>query len=80
VAFSIRISKISEDEAFARYGFGFDGGGHRGTLALTKTTGEITLVEAASGDDWGHCFRRAASRLRRHWSEGVLPRLTEWAP
>jgi hypothetical protein len=78
MAFHIRITKISEDDEFARYGF--NGGGQLGTLVVMKTTGEITLVEAAPDDALGHYFRRAASRLRRHWSDGVLPGLTEWAP
>lgn len=75
--FSIRITRISEDETIAWYAFD---GGEPGTLAVAKATGEITLVEAAPGDEVGHCFRRAASMVRKHWSEGFLPALTQWAP
>ncbi len=78
MAFHVILTKCFEDQDSARYRFESDGG-EAGTLAIKKSSGEVTVVEPLPGDEKGHVFSRAAAKIRKEWKAGRLPDATEWA-
>jgi hypothetical protein len=47
-----------------------------GRLRIRKSDGQVTLVEAAPGDDERRVASRAAQALKRHWAKGEYPEIT----
>jgi hypothetical protein len=89
----IGIEKIAETDEGAQYEFVSDVyepdpkyrsrfmivGQNRGVLRVSKTTGEVSLVEAMPEDDNGKRFQSAAARIRKHWRVGEYPDRTMFA-
>lgn len=78
MAIYIPITKLSDGASSAEYAFGTSGE-CPGKLKLDKRTGEVSLIEAASGDVRGAVYARAAHKIKKHWSSGELPQSTCWA-
>lgn len=78
MAFYIKLRKTFEDASTAKYSFG-SGDASEGNLAINKSSGEVTLLEALAGDEKNHFFNRAGAKIRKEWKEGRFPDLTEWA-
>lgn len=78
MAFYIRIEKRSETAELVVYEY-WSKESSRGTLQLSKASGDIAPLNGVSGDERGDLFMRAAMKLRREWKEGRIPEITEWA-
>ena len=53
-------------------------GTSRGLMRLHKESGEIELLQSMPEDDEDRRFRRAATRLRKHWEAGEIPEATQF--
>ena len=78
MAFYIKIRKIFDDVNIAKYVFGTPDK-ESGSLAIDKSSGEVTLLEPLGGDEKNLFFNRAAAKIRKEWKEGRFPDETEWA-
>ncbi len=78
MAFYVRIEKRSETAELVVYEY-WSKEDSRGTLQLSKGSGEVFPLKGISGDDRGDLFMRAAMKLRREWKKGRVPEITEWA-
>jgi hypothetical protein len=74
----VLLHKIFESQGEAEYSYG-ESESTVGRLRLDKGTGEISLVQLATGDADQALFTRAAWKLEEHWEEGKLPDMTCWA-
>jgi len=78
MAFYVRIEKRSETDELVLYDY-WSKEESRGTLQLSKLSGDVSPIKSISGDEQDHLFMRAAMKLRREWREGRFPDSTEWA-
>jgi hypothetical protein len=78
MAFYVRIEKRSETAELAVYEY-WSKEESRGSLQLSKSSGEVSPLRGTSGDERGDLFMRAAMKLRREWKEGRVPEVVEWA-
>lgn len=78
MAFYVRIEKRSETAELVVYEY-WSKEDLRGTLQLSKSSGEVSPLKRISGDERGDLFMRAAMKLRREWKEGRIPEIAEWA-
>ena len=75
----ILIHRIAETADVAEYKYGLTEDAV-GTLRIEKSSGEVSLVEAAPGDEGGRAYQRAARKLKTHWTASKdLPERTSWA-
>ena len=72
------LRKTLDTPQAAEYAYGPSEEG-MGRLRLDKTSGEISLLEVAPGDNDQALFTRAAWKIEEHWEEGQLPEETCWA-
>ena len=75
MAFYVRIEKRSETAELVVYEY-WSNEDLRGTLQLSKGSGEVSPLRGISGDDRGDLFMRASMKLRREWKEGRIPEIT----
>ncbi len=52
---------------------------NRGLMRLHKDTGEIELLQPMPEDDDNRRFKRAATKLVKHWEAGEIPKVTQFA-
>lgn len=74
----VRIQKLSEDPAVARYSFSTDDRAF-GKVSFDKQSGTAKLDEGLDGDANDANFWRAAAKLRKEWQAGRMPDFTEFA-
>jgi hypothetical protein len=54
--------------------------GRAGRVVISKTTGDVKLLESCPDDfGGGVLFSRAVAALSRHWKVGEYPNATSWA-
>ncbi|MCA9214179.1 MAG: hypothetical protein KDB27_14005 [Planctomycetales bacterium] len=78
MAIYIKISKISEDSAYATYEFG-PNEQRVGQIRVTKDTGEMIVLSEVPGDEKNAYAPPAQRKLLVHWRKGEFPDTTCWA-
>lgn len=78
MAFSVHINKSHEDNQFVYYKYGSTGMKF-GLIKISKSNGDVFLIENAESDESGAQAKRAGWKLMRHWKDGELPDETYWA-
>ncbi len=77
MAVYIEITKVSECDSEALYRYETRSGA--GKFSVSKSTGEIRVIEQLEGDEQGKLFARAAHKIQRAFEHGELPDREEWA-
>jgi hypothetical protein len=89
IGLEIAIAKTREDGGEVEYAFRVHEGrgglavskatGQPGRVKISRTTGEVTLLEGCPDEiAGGLLFARVSSILKRHWKNGEYPNTTSW--
>jgi hypothetical protein len=78
MAIYITIRKVADSPDSAEYTYGTSED-RVGRLRLNKSTGDVSIIQPALGDDQSRLYLRAAHKIKKHWSRGETPEITCWA-
>lgn len=78
MAFYVRLSKLRDDSATARYSFCTDGR-ETGEAVIDKRSGQVTVTRGLVGTLGEAIAMRASAKLRTESRRGAMPDAAEWA-